>query len=138
MRHTSGARWITWATALVFTGISGLIIADYALHASRAEQAVATPVDVTERVRRLTAEGDRRFAAGDLAGALQAWDEVLALDPADYTAYYRAGVALSHMGDHEQAVALFRQVVRLGPPEREEVRRARQWLEAAGVPQAAR
>ena len=54
-------------------------------------------------------------------------------DPRDFSIYYRAGVALSHLGDHEQAATLFTQVIRMGPADREEVRSApRQWLEAAG------
>ena len=128
MGYFSGARWITWATALVATAVGALVIADYALDTSRAKPAVATPVST----QHLKAEGDRRFAAGDMASALRIYDEALAQDPADVTVYYRAGVALTHLDDPEQAALLFLQVVRMGPPEHEDVRQARQWLEAAG------
>jgi tetratricopeptide (TPR) repeat protein len=128
MAYNSGARWITLSTALVATLVGVLIIADYALETTRAKDAVATPVNTEQ----LTAEGDRRFLAGDVTGALQIYDEVLAQDPSDVTAYYRAGVALSHLGDPEQAATLFLWVVRMGPPEREEVRQAEHWLQATG------
>jgi tetratricopeptide (TPR) repeat protein len=128
MAYISGARWITLSTALVATLVGALVIADYALDTSRAKQAVATPVNTEQ----LKAEGDRRFLAGDVTGALQIYDEVLAQDPGDFTAFYRAGVALSHLGDPEQAATLFLRVVRLGPPEREEVRQAEHWLQATG------
>jgi Flp pilus assembly protein TadD len=129
MGYISGARWITWSTALVATVVGALVIADYALETSRAQHAVATPVNTDQ----LKAEGDRRFAAGDVTGALQLYDEALAQDPADMTVYYRAGVALSHLGDQEQAATLFLRVVRMGQPELEEVQRAQAWLEAAGM-----
>lgn len=128
MGYLSGARWITWSTAIVATVAGALIIADYALETSRAQHAVATPVNTEQ----LKAEGDRRFAAGDVSGALQTYDEALAQDPRDFSIYYRAGVALSHLGDHEQAATLFTQVIRMGPADREEVQRAQEWLEAAG------
>jgi Flp pilus assembly protein TadD len=128
MTYISGARWITWSTALVATVVGALVIADYALDTSRAKDAVATPV-TTEHLK---AEGDRRFAAGDVTGALQVYDEALGQDPADLTVYYRAGVALSHLDDPEQAALMFLRVVRMGPPEDPEVDQARRWLEAAG------
>jgi tetratricopeptide (TPR) repeat protein len=127
---TSRARWIVWSTALLLAGMTALVVVDSVLDMSRAKDAVATPMSAAE----LKAHGDRRMVAGDYAGALQAYDAALLLDPADVSAYYRAGVALSHLGDREQTASLFLQVVRLGPPDREEVRRARAWLEAAGVP----
>jgi Flp pilus assembly protein TadD len=128
MAYFSGARWITLSTALVATLVGALIIADYAMDTSRAKQAVATQVN-TEQLKE---EGDRRFMAGDVTGALQIYDEALAQDPADATIYYRAGVALSHLGDSEQAATLFLRVVQMGPPERDEVRQAQDWLEATG------
>ena len=57
----------------------------------------------------------------------------MALDRRDLDAYYRAGVALSYLGEREQTATLFLWVVRYGPPEREEVRLAREWLEAAQI-----
>jgi Flp pilus assembly protein TadD len=93
---------------------------------------VATPVSAPVTTEHLKVEGDRRFMAGDVTGALQIYDEALGQDPTDFTIYYRAGVALSHLDDPEQATLLFRRVVRLGPPEHPEVHQARQWLEAAG------
>jgi tetratricopeptide (TPR) repeat protein len=129
MTRVSPAQWVVWSTALLLTVATALVIVDSALDMSRAKPAVATPVSAEQ----LKAEGDRRLAAGDFSGALHAYDEALALDRTDVGAYYRAGVALSHLGDHEQAATLFLRVVRQGPDEREEVRRAREWLEATGV-----
>jgi tetratricopeptide (TPR) repeat protein len=130
MSRVSWARWIVWCTALLLAGVTALVIVDSVLDVSRARQAVARPMSAAD----FTAEGDQRLAAGDAVGALQAYDEALRLDATDAGLYYRAGVALSRLGDHEQAATLFLQVVRRGPPEREEVRRAEAWLEAAGVP----
>jgi hypothetical protein len=128
MASFPGARWITWLTALVATVPAVAVVGDYVLDTSRAKDAVATPMTTDE----LKAEGDRRFAAGDVRGALQTYDAALARDPLDLTVYYRAGVALSHLGDDEQAATLFLHVVRVGPEDDEEVRRARAWLEEAG------
>jgi hypothetical protein len=57
----------------------------------------------------------------------------MALDRRDLDAYYRAGVALSYLGQREQTATLLLWVVRYGPPDREEVRLAREWLEAAQI-----
>lgn len=130
MVPVSRARWVVWSTALLLAVATALVIVDSVLDMSRAKDAVATPVTAEQ----LKAEGDRRFAAGDIIGALQAYDDALTLDASDLSAYYRAGVALSHLGDREQAATLFLRVVRQGRPEHYEVRRAREWLEAAGVP----
>ena len=132
MAYVSHARWITWSSALVATAVGALIIADYALDTSRAKHAVATPVTAPVTTEHLKAEGDERFTAGDVVGALQIYDEALSQDPADITIYYRAGVALSHLDDSEQAALLFLRVVRMGPPDHPDVARARRWLEAAG------
>jgi tetratricopeptide (TPR) repeat protein len=129
MDRISRARWVVWSTALLLAGITALVIVDSALDVSRAKHAVATPMSAPE----LKAEGDRRLAAGDFAGALQAYDYALTLDASDLDLYYRAGVALSHLGDREQAATLFLRVVRQGPAEHADVRRAQEWLEAAGV-----
>jgi tetratricopeptide (TPR) repeat protein len=130
MARASRAQWVVWSTALFLTVAIALVIVDAALDMSRARPAVATTVSAAD----LKAEGDRKLAAGDVRGALQAYDYALALDAADLGAYYRAGVALSHLGEQEQAAAMFLRVVRQGPAEREEVRRAHAWLQAAGVP----
>jgi Flp pilus assembly protein TadD len=132
MGYISNARWITWSSALVATAVGALVIADYALDTSRAKHAVATPVTAPVTTEHLKAEGDRRFTAGDMTGALQIYDEALGQDPTDITIYYRAGVALSHLDDSEQAALLFLRVIRMGPPEHPDVNQARQWLEAAG------
>jgi hypothetical protein len=42
-------------------------------------------------------------------------------------------VALSYLGEPERAATLFLWVVRYGAPDREEVRLAREWLEAAQI-----
>ena len=80
----------------------------------RATQAVATPITV----RQLVEEGDRRLAEEDFAGALHSYDSALLLDRRELAAYYRAGVALSYLGEREQTATLFLWVVRYGPPDR--------------------
>ena len=125
----SPRRWLTWLTAVLLTGGSSLVVVGSSM-LSRARQAVATPMSASE----LLEDGDRRLAAGDVQGALQAYDDALVLDALDVAAYYRIGVALSYTGDREQATAMFLRVVRQGPAEREEVHRARAWLIQAGVP----
>jgi tetratricopeptide (TPR) repeat protein len=124
------ARLFARSTALLAVVTAALILAGSAAEMSRTRDAVATTVTAAA----LKADGDRRLAAGDVVGALQAYDDALMLDPADVGAYYRAGVALSHLDDREQAAAMFLQVVRAGEADDEEVRRARAWLKAAGVP----
>ncbi|MGH7390409.1 MAG: hypothetical protein ACREM3_13265 [Candidatus Rokuibacteriota bacterium] len=129
MDGLSRARWVAWSTVLsLLVGTAAALSGAVALM-PRAEEAVATPVSAEQ----LMVEGDRRFAAGDFKGALQAYDEALLLDRTDLGLYYRAGAALSHLGNREQTITLFLWVVRLGSPDREDVRRARAWLEAARV-----
>jgi Flp pilus assembly protein TadD len=123
------ARWLSRSTALLASVAGALVLAGAATEMYRALHAVATPVTAEH----LKAEGDLRLAAGDLVGALQAYDDALMLDPTDLGAYYRAGVALSHLDDREQATLMFLRVVRAGAPDDQEVRHAREWLQAAGV-----
>jgi tetratricopeptide (TPR) repeat protein len=129
MGSPSRARWVAWSTAALLTAAGTLIVVGSSMF-SRAKHAVATPMSAEE----LAADGDRRLARGDVVGALEAYDEALMLDAADPRAYYRAGVALSYLGDREQAATMFLWVVRSGAPASEEVRRAREWLQAAGLP----
>ena len=129
MPDRSRARWLAWSAVLVLTVASALALSATAVMLPRATQAVATPVSV----RQLIEEGDRRLAADDFAGALKSYDAAMALDRRDLVAYYRAGVALSYLDEREQTATLFLWVVRYGPPDREEVRLAREWLEAAQI-----
>jgi tetratricopeptide (TPR) repeat protein len=129
MTDRSRARWLAWSTVLCLTVASALALSAIAVMLPRATQAVATPVSV----RQLIEEGDRRLAADDFAGALKSYDAAMALDRRDLVAYYRAGVALSYLDEREQAAMLFLWVVRSGSPDREEVRLAREWLEAAQI-----
>jgi tetratricopeptide (TPR) repeat protein len=91
--------------------------------------AAADPV-AAEQLQRL---GLARLLDGDHVGALAAFDEALARGATDVGAYYGAAVALSHLGRREEAVATLLWVARHGPPDRAEVRIARQWLEREGV-----
>jgi tetratricopeptide (TPR) repeat protein len=129
MPDRSRARWLAWSAVLVLTVASALALAAIAMILPRATQAVATPITV----RQLVEEGDRRLAEEDFAGALRSYDSALSLDRRELAAYYRAGVALSYLGEREQTATLFLWVVRYGPPDREEVRLAREWLEAAQI-----
>ena len=129
MSERSRARWLAWSTVLVLTVASALALAATAMILPRATQAVATPITV----RQLVEEGDRRLAEEDFAGALRSYDSAMSLDRRELAAYYRAGVALSYLGEREQTATLFLWVVRYGPPDREEVRLAREWLEAAEI-----
>jgi len=136
MPDRTRARWLAWSAVLVLTVASALALAATAMILPRATQAVATPITV----RQLVEEGDRRLAEEDFAGALRSYDSAMSLDRRELAAYYRAGVALSYLGEREQTATLFLWVVRDGPPDREEVRLAREWLEAAeiDVPPASR
>jgi tetratricopeptide (TPR) repeat protein len=129
MSERSRARWLAWSAVLVLTVASALALAATAMILPRATQAVATPITV----RQLVEEGDRRLAEEDFAGALRSYDSAMSLDRRELAAYYRAGVALSYLGEREQTATLFLWVVRYGPPDREEVRLAREWLEAAQI-----
>jgi tetratricopeptide (TPR) repeat protein len=129
MPDRSRARWLAWSAVLVLTVATALALAATAMILPRATQAVATPITV----RQLVEEGDRRLAEEDFAGALRSYDSALLLDRRELAAYYRAGVALSYLGEREQTATLFLWVVRYGPPDRVEVRLAREWLEAAQI-----
>ena len=129
MSERSRARWLAWSAVLVLTVASALALAATAMILPRATQAVATPITV----RQLVEEGDRRLAEEDFVGALRSYDSAMSLDRRELAAYYRAGVALSYLGEREQTATLFLWVVRYGPPDREEVRLAREWLEAAQI-----
>ena len=129
MSPVSRARLLGWSTAALVLVAAAVILAGSAMEVSRARQAVATPMSVAQ----LKADGDRRLAAGDGLGALQAYDDALMLDDTDLGTYYREGVALSHLGDREQAATMFLRVVRGGKADEEEARRARAWLDAAGI-----
>jgi tetratricopeptide (TPR) repeat protein len=129
MSERSRARWLAWTAVLVLTVASAAALSVTAIILPRTTPAVATPVSVRE----LLDEGDRQLAAEDFAGALKAYDRAMSLDRRDIAAYYRAGVALSHLDDREQATTLFLWVVRYGAPDRDEVRLAREWLEAAEI-----
>ncbi len=82
-------------------------------------------------VDHLVVEGDQRLAAGDYRGALERYDHGLQIAPDDLRLLYRAGVALSFLGDREQTRILFETVVRQGDPARPEVRAAQAWLDSA-------
>ena len=129
MTERSRARWLAWTAVLILTVASAVALSVTAIILPRMTPAVATTVSVRE----LLDEGDRQLAAEDFAGALKLYDRAMSLDRRDVGAYYRAGVALSHLDDREQTATLFLWVVRYGPPDREEVRRAREWLEAAQI-----
>jgi tetratricopeptide (TPR) repeat protein len=120
---------LAWSAVLVLTVATALALAATAMILPRATQAVATPITV----RQLVEEGDRRLAEEDFAGALRSYDSALLLDRHELAADYRAGVALSYLGEREQTATLFLWVVRYGPPDRVEVRLAREWLEAAQI-----
>ena len=129
MPERTRARRLAWSAVLALTVASALALSATAMILPRATQAVATPVSV----RQLVEEGDQQLAAEDFAGALKSYDRAMSLDRRDLTAYYRAGVALSYLGEREQTATLFLWVVRYGPPDREEARLAREWLEAAQI-----
>jgi tetratricopeptide (TPR) repeat protein len=82
-------------------------------------------------VERFLIEGDRRLEARDYRGALETYDRGLQLFPTDLRLLYRAGVALSFLGDREQTTLVFQTVVRRGDPSSPEVQAARAWLQAS-------
>ena len=103
MPDRSRARWLAWSAVLVLTVATALALAATAMILPRATQAVATPITV----RQLVEEGDRRLAEEDFAGALRSYDSALLLDRRELAAYYRAGVALSYLGEREQTATLY-------------------------------
>jgi hypothetical protein len=103
MPERSRARRLAWTAVLFLTVASALALSATAIILPRTTQAVATPVSA----RQLVEEGDRQLAAEDFAGALKAYDRAMTLDRRDLVPYYRAGVALSYLGEPEQAATLF-------------------------------
>ncbi len=70
---------------------------------------------------------------GDLPGALQALDRVLARDPYSFMALFSKGSVLEQMGRTRQAAEIYRNALRIAPPEqqtppamREPIQRARE------------
>jgi hypothetical protein len=56
-------------------------------------------------------------AAGDLAGAAQALDEALAIDPYDYLALLSKGAVIERRLGERSAAAVYRNALKVGPPE---------------------
>lgn len=63
----------------------------------------------------LLAEADRRQIGGDIAGAIELYDAVLAGNPTMWTAQANRGLALAITGDHSAACAAFRRALALAP-----------------------
>ena len=69
--------------------------------------AVARPAPGSEAATRWTAEGQRRRSAGDLDGAIAAWQQAIAALPVTQaTAHRRAGLALAIATGHAEAERL--------------------------------
>ncbi|HXG05305.1 MAG TPA: tetratricopeptide repeat protein [Candidatus Binatia bacterium] len=118
-RHPYGMRLMAVLAVLAVGILVGL----------RALSRPPAPVGAIERsAEQVLAEGDQRLARRDYRGALAAYDEGLERFPYDLRLLYRAGVALSFLGDREQAALVFRSVVRRGDPASPEVRAAQAWL----------
>lgn len=100
-------------------------------HPTRISPPPARVSVVQADAERILAEGDRRLAARDYRGALETYDRGLQLFPNDLRLLYRAGVALSFLGDRVQTTLVFQTVVRRGDPSSPEVQAARAWLQAA-------
>jgi predicted O-linked N-acetylglucosamine transferase (SPINDLY family) len=66
-------------------------------------------------VTELLADGARRYAAGDLAGAEAAFARAAELDPASADAWSNLGAVRSARGDPASAVACYERVLRLNP-----------------------
>lgn len=58
-----------------------------------------------------------RRTQGDLPGALQALDTVLALDPYSFLALFSKGAVLEQLGRERQAAEIYRNALRIAPPE---------------------
>lgn len=72
-------------------------------------------------------------ARGDHEGAARLYRQGLRAAPEDGAVWYALGVSLSHLDQREAAGEAFRQVLRYGRPNSEEVRLARGWLVKAGM-----
>jgi predicted Zn-dependent protease len=73
--------------------------------------------DPKDRVRlwNLLGEGEARFSARDLAGAVALYDQVLAEEPENRYALGRSGIALTEMGELSKGVARLEAAVALDP-----------------------
>ncbi len=73
--------------------------------------------EVQQRIRgmELRREGEGRFAAGEVQGALRLFVQVLELDPEDALAHNNIGVVLHALGDRQRARASFERALRLAP-----------------------
>lgn len=113
---------------LWLVGLVGLLVVG-GLVGFRSLSRPAPPAGAVEvSAEQALVEGDQRLARRDYRGALEAYDRGLERFPRDLRLLYRAGVALSFLGDREQAALVFRSVVRHGDPASAEFRAAQTWL----------
>ncbi|KAF3888007.1 MULTISPECIES: tetratricopeptide repeat protein [Nostocales] len=59
--------------------------------------------------------GDEYFEKGKYDGAIEAYNEVLQINPKDIIIYYKRGLARYHLGDYEGAIADYSQAIRINP-----------------------
>lgn len=91
--------------------------------------------DATHRedVRRLLEEGDRRWNDGDVTGALDAFRELVGLEPTFALAHFRSGECRRRLGRRDEAREDFRRAIDLdGNPYRETSAQERLLREACG------
>src|SRR5215813_14543358 len=62
------------------------------------------------------ARGTAFYRSGDFDGAIREYRAALALDPANFEARSNLGVALTHIGHYEEAIAVYRQALQNAPP----------------------
>ncbi|MDJ0676759.1 MAG: tetratricopeptide repeat protein [Calothrix sp. MO_167.B42] len=67
------------------------------------------------RSQRWSEEGDRKFDAGDFAGALTSYDKAVAIKPDNHEAWYYRGIALYELGRYEEAIASCDKAIEIKP-----------------------
>ncbi len=81
----------------------------------------------------LKEEGDALAARGDYAAAAVKYRTAANQEPGNAPIWFALGTALSHLGQREETIDVFRRVVQLGQPDSQEVQLARRWLVSAGA-----
>jgi hypothetical protein len=73
----------------------------------------AAPTDISLKLQRAMVSR----AMGDLAGSLAALDEALSLDPYDYVALLSKGAVVEKMSGERAAAAVYRNALKIAPPD---------------------
>ena len=68
--------------------------------------------EISKEAEELFNQGKERYYAGDLKGAIAAYDKALEIDPKDHYAWGGLGLALKNLGRNREAIAAFEKALK--------------------------